>query len=237
MTSRGPKFTRNLAREANQATVSVARVAAHKLQRPETRAKSYQAKRKAYAAQYPFNRAKLTTRAALVYALLGPQEQTYRGHADQLWQKARRYYPKGAKEPKLNFVYAKDRTDVTGVPSGPHTGSYKAYVLDAGPHKGEVNVYPRVAQGQTASNPQLRAFARSVPIHEWAHVFQMKAGHSYRDKGRPTIEGGAEAFNRLVSPKVGEKAVTNKEYRRYVLALRHQLGPHYRDYILHGQFR
>jgi hypothetical protein len=76
-----------------------------------------------------------------------------------------------------------------------------------------------------------RAQAKSVPLHEWAHVKQFRSG-TFPDLEQWEYEGGAEALAQMLEGSVaGVK--TGRVYGPYVRRVNRERGP---EWVTHGQF-
>lgn len=143
----------------------------------------------------------------------------YKAYTEQLWGKAGRYYPTG-KQPKTRPTPLRlnSRGDLSYGPG-------LAYVM-----RGEraVHVTPTTVYGLTSPDRRLRDYAHSVPLHEWAHVFQSAATQR---QPKWVVEGAAEALEQLLAPRVGLRSSTNSRYAPWARQVRRR-G---RNYVLREQ--
>lgn len=148
----------------------------------------------------------------------------YVSYTEDLWGKAGRYYPSRKRPDTRHEPLALNiRGDLSyGVPL--------AYVLaNKPPGKRAIHVTPATVYGLNSPNRTLRDYAHSVPLHEWAHVFQSDAT---LHQPRSVYEGAAEALEQLLAPKVGLRSVTNSTYGPWARRAKKR-G---RSYVLHDQF-
>lgn len=167
-------------------------------------------------------------------------ENAYAQIARNQFNRERPFLPPGARMPTIGFAatQAAPGTGIPMVPELPWAG------LTYGPgNQGRrpVEFSPATAMQAVENVPvngppamqkfvkQDRGYARQVPLHEYAHVFQSPRVFSTR----PLAEGGAEAFKRYVARRLREQQFMAPGYGGFVGDVQRQRG---RTWILRGQF-
>lgn len=171
------------------------------------------------------------------------ERANYEGHMERLWPEVRRELglPKSTPMPKFSVAKLKGAAArvYTGAPAGE-----RSVIFDVNtPYQAQLRPSDRkYVKGSKGASRQA-AYARRVPTHEWAHVFQAKPVKAHLKAllagaendawlQNMLIEGGAEAFSRMVARKTGVPV----GYKPYPQATKFAKSKGAR-FIRKGQFR
>lgn len=153
------------------------------------------------------------TRAQLIHDVFPDLQRD----SKRFWPLVRRHYglPKGTPAPNLKV----------GEPRLEKRAA--AYVYPDAP--GKPTVYAESSLLRKYKHPKTKDEALSVLLHEWAHTRQKPSV-----RGR-AAEGGAQAYARAVSQKLGlDPYEASPAYRKYARRTERKKG---RRYVLKGQFK